>query len=339
MSAQFKKLLVGWQPNERLMDAIFRNAEAVAEVYFPWGGFPTGRGVVAGLDAQRRLEADLSRLADAGFGLNLLLNGNCYGRRAQSRLFFQSIGDAVSMLAERVNLGSVTTASPLIAKFLKRNFPTLEVRASVNMEVGNPAAMAYLTELFDGFYLKREFSRNLERVRAARTWCDANGKRLYLLANSGCLNFCPARTFHDNLVAHEHEIAEMENAFEFPGLCHEFLTSGAHRARILSLTNFIRPEDLGEYAPFFDGIKLATRTSRTPAAIVDAYAAGRFSGNLLDLTEPSHSGSFYPFVLENSRFPSTFGERTRTCGGPGTAACETCNYCQTVAQNALVSLE
>ena len=37
--------------------------------------------------------------------------------------------------------------------------------------------------------------------------CDAEGKELYMLANSGCLNNCSAHVFHDNLVAHEAQIA------------------------------------------------------------------------------------------------------------------------------------
>ncbi|MDO4573723.1 MAG: hypothetical protein Q4D98_00755 [Planctomycetia bacterium] len=335
MSVTQKKFLIGWQPDERLADAVFRHADMVAEIYFPWEHFPSGRGVVRGRDVQRRLELDLSRFADAGLGMNLLLNGNCYGRHALSRVFFQDVGDTVTQLLERVGLRSVTTTSPLIAKFLKRNFPTLEVRASVNMEIGNPTAMAYLTELFDGFYLKREFNRDFDRIREVRKWCDEQGKKLYLLANSGCLNFCPARAFHDNLVAHEHEIVAMDNAFAFRGLCHEFLSHAENRRKILQITNFIRPEDLAAYVPFFDGIKLATRTNRNPAAVVEAYATGHFSGNVLDLTEPAHSGSFYPLILDNTRFPEDFGNRTGHCGGK----CVDCDFCETTFSTVSVFLE
>lgn len=323
-----KKLIVGYQSDQGLMEAIFRNRRRVSEIYFPWGDFASGRGVVRGNEAQRKMEQDLAVLASAGLGMNLLLNGNCYGRKALSRAFFQKVGDTVDFLVEFLNLSSVTTTSPVVAKFLKRNFPRLEIRASVNMEIGTATAMEYLSELFDGFYLKRELNRDWDRVREARRWCDSAGKKLYLLANSGCLNFCPARTFHDNLVAHEYEIAEMDNAFHFSGLCHEFLARAENRDRFLFVTNFIRPEDIPEYEPFFDGIKLATRTSRTPGTVVEAYASNRFSGNVLDLTEPSHSGSFYPLIFENALFPADFSAN----------ACSA-DFCEMVQKNVQLSLE
>ena len=41
-----------------------------------------------------------------------------------------------------------------------------------------------------------------------KAWADANGKSLHFLVNSGCMNYCSGQSFHDNLVAHEAEIAE-----------------------------------------------------------------------------------------------------------------------------------
>jgi len=328
-------LLIGYQLSTRLVDSILRNRARIAEVYFPWGNFTSGRGVVPNAEAQRTMEADLARFSEAGIGMNLLLNGNCYGRRAQSRVFFQSVGDSVDELTNRFHLASVTTTSPLVAKFLKRNFPSLEVRASVNMEIGTPTGMEYVAEFFDGFYLKREFNRDFARIREVRRWCDEHGKKLYLLANSGCLNFCSARTFHDNLVAHEHEIAEMDNAFDFRGICHDFLSKESNRKKFLTISNFVRPEDLSEYEPFFDGIKIATRTNRNPAVVVEAYASGHFSGNVLELTEPSHAENFYPWILENARFPGNFSETVRNC----TRDCTACGYCEKVLEAVKVRID
>ena len=215
------KFMIGYQSNDALKKTIFECRESVSEIYFPWSGFTSGRGIVDSSDSQRQMETDLDAYAAAGIGMNLLLNGNCYGRHSQSRHFFQSIGDTVDRLRTRYQLGSVTTTSPIIARFLHANFSGLEVRASVNMEIGTVEGMDYLADSFDGFYLKREYNHDLRRIEKIRRWCDAHERKLYLLVNSGCLNFCSARTFHDNLVAHQHEIAEMDNAFEFGGICHE----------------------------------------------------------------------------------------------------------------------
>ena len=313
------KFSVGYQANERLKQVILANREWIADLYFPWWGFTTGRGIMAGgLDSQRKLEDDLAVYAAAGIKLHLLLNGNCYGRDAQSRLFFQSIGDTVEMIQGRHALSGVTTASPLIAKFLKINFPNLEIRASVNMEIGTVEGIEYLQGCFDGFYLKREWNYDRLRIEAMHRYCREQGKKLFLLANSGCLNFCSARTFHDNLVAHQHEIAGMDNGFEFPGICHEFLRDPEHRATLLDRSNFIRPEDVSLFEGLCDGLKLATRINRDPATIVAAYLAGHFSGNLLELTEPAHAASFYPEIIANDRIPADYATRRfrgESCAG------------------------
>lgn len=328
------KFSVGYQPDELFRQSVLRHADAVRELYFPWGGFSTGRGVSAGSAFQRKLEEDLTAYSAAGLSMNWLLNGNCYGRYAQSRAFFQKVGDGADELKARFGLRSVTTASPLIARFLKNNFPELEIRASVNMETGTPEAVEYLLPWFDSFYLKREYNYDFARLKRMREFTRARGKKLFLLANSGCLNFCSARTFHDNLVAHQHEIAEMDNALDFHGICHLFLKDGELGRNLLSHTNFIRPEDVARFEPWCDGMKLATRTSRNPSLIVEAYASGFAHGNLLDLTEPAHAGHFHPNILLSGRIPADWLERRWRCG----KTCESCGWCAEIQARATVSL-
>ncbi len=319
----------GYQPDEELKRSVLRRLDAVREVYFPWGGFTTGRGLAAE-SGRERLAADLRTYADAGLALDWLLNGNCYGGEAQSRAFFQRVGDQAEYLIETFGLAVVTTASPLIARFLKTNFPALEIRASVNMEIGTPEGVEYLLPWFDSFYLKRECNYDLAALRRMRAYTARHGKKLFLLANSGCLNFCSARTFHDNLVAHQHELARHDNALDFHGLCHRFLDDPAHRAALLAHTNFIRPEDVEAFAPYCDGMKLATRTTRRPAEIVEAYADGRWHGNLWELTEPTHAGRFYPEILDNRALSGAYLEQRWRCD----RNCESCGRCASMQQQA-----
>jgi len=329
------RFTVGYQADDGLKSAVMDSLDSGAEIYFPWSGFTSGRGVLGGMEAQRRLEADLDEYAAAGLKTSLLLNGNCYGRYAQSRTFFNSIGDAVHEISERWGLGSVTTTSPLIAKFVKANFKEIEVRASVNMEVGSIEGMEYIEPMFDAFYFKRECNYDISALRRARAWCAERGKKLYLLANSGCLNFCSAHNFHDNLVAHQHEIAEMDNAFEFKGVCHIFLGDEKAKAGLLRHSNFIRPEDVAIYEDLCDGMKLATRTNRNPSAVVRAFCNGKFGGNLLELTEPSHAEHLYPSIISNGSIPVDFAVRKLNCD----KKCEVCGYCDKVQKAATVNLD
>lgn len=328
------KFTIGYQANDIMKRTALRLREHIAEVYFPYYGFTTGRGSPT-LDQQAKMEDDLTEYVQAGLKGNLLFNGNCYGARAQARSLFNRIGDAVEHCIEKFALSSITTTSPLIAKFVKMNFADIEVRASVNMEIGSAESMAYLAEHFDGFYAKREFNWSFSRLESMKKWCEQNGKKLYILANSGCLNFCPARTFHDNLVAHQHEIAEMDNAFEFHGMCHNFLKDKNSHSTLLRRLNFIRPEDTHLYENLCDAIKLATRTSRNPSAIIEAYCTHKFSGNALDLTEPSHSGHLYPSIIDNSKIPQEYAQNRLHCS----KNCEACGYCNLIQKNATITLD
>lgn len=334
---------IGYQIDEKqvLVPEIINRKAFVREVYFSFGDFANGRNRITddrwltALDAQQRQSEDLQKLHAAGIALNLLLNGNCYGADSLSRAFFNRVGDTVDYLIRNYEISSVTTASPVIADFLRRNFPELELRFSVNMGIGEPHALSYIEDLFDSFYLKREYNRNLPAIRRARQWCDEHGKKMFMLANSGCLNDCPIRNFHDNLVAHEDEIMARDNALMFKSVCKEYLKDESHRGAFLRHTNFVRPEDIHLYEGLFDGAKLATRVNRNPVQILRAYTDGTYIGNLAELLEPDHAAVLYPYVIENKMLPADFGEQVMTCNKD----CKTCHDCDRTLERALQKID
>ena len=298
------KYMVGLQSqNDDFLDAIIENKSHIYEVYFSWGNIPNGRNSQTENDAytefemQMRQNEALKRLSENNIPLNLLFNANCYGKDSQSRAFFNKIGNVVDYIKSNFGLASVTTTSPLIAKFIKNNFEDLEVRASVNMEIGTVEGMEYVANYFDSYYMKREYNRNFDKIFELKKWCEENEKKLFMLANSGCLNFCSAHNFHDNLVAHESEIAGMDNAYNFGGICHEFLRDEKNLPKLIENTNFIRPEDMPKYDGIFEAVKLATRVHNNPKMVLESYIKGKYTGDILRILEPSHS--IYPYVLEN----------------------------------------
>ncbi len=307
-----------------------------------WPGQASGRnqlGYARGKrdwNAQEILEEDLRCFKKHGIKLDLLFNANCYGARAVSE---NLANETISIIEHLFNCCSgidvVTTTSLAIARTVKKYFPKIEVRASVNMRIGTIQAMEYVAGLFDSYYLQRDFQRDLEYVKRIRKWCDNNGKGLCILANSGCLYCCPGQTFHDNMVAHDAEIDEMKNIKNWtPFVCWNILRK-AEMHKVLLQSTWIRPEDLHNYEGLADVVKLATRLHAHPRMVLNAYSTASFRGNLLDLLEPGFSALLVPMFIDNEAFPDNWFEHTATCGH----RCEACSYCKDILGQVLKDYE
>jgi len=336
------KYIVGYpiKENKPFLKDIIQNKDSVSEVYFSWGDIPNGRSALSideeltSFEVQQRQSEDLRLLSSEGLKFNLLFNANCYGKDSQSRAFFNKIGNLIDYISKEFGISSVTTSSILIAKFIKANFENIDVRASVNMETGSIEGISYVSNLFDSFYVRRELNRNLPMLKRLRKWCDENGKQMYLLANSGCLNNCSAHIFHDNLVAHEAEISAMDNGYQFGGICWDFLSDKNNFDKWLQRTNFIRPEDIEFYEELVPAVKLATRVNTSPNRVLNAYVGRHYRGSVMELLEPNHSGIFYPQYIENANFNDNFAKHVLSCD----KKCEECNFCTEVMRNACVKL-
>lgn len=297
------KLSVGYQlPDQcRFADLVAHYAADVDEVYFPWRGVANGRGIsINDVAEQRLMESELAEIREHGIRLNMLWNGTCYGGKAISAELERQVTAAVRHMLDGIGLDAITTASPFIAERVKRAFPSIDVRASVNMGVRSVTAMQCLQGEFDSFYVHRGVNRFPETLKILRAWCVAHHKRLYLLANSGCINNCPAHVFHDNLVAHESEAACQPSPWSgFRGVCWNYFKTPDNQVSLLADSTWLRPEEIDAYGGLVDGVKLATRVHHDPAAVIAAYAHRDFDGNILSLCEPDFSGLCR---LDNKRF-------------------------------------
>ncbi len=337
------KFSVGFQlyegEEEPFSEIVSDYRDDISEVFFAWQDIPTGRGAVSTLhgytdwDAQKRTEEELRKIKAMGIKLDLLLNGNCYGEYALSEKLANTVCSVLAHLECCVGgVDIVTTASLAIAHTVKRFFPSIEVRASVNMRIGTVKGMQYLADLFDSFHVQRDYNRRLSHLSELKVWADQNEKKLILLANSGCFSFCSGQSFHDNLVAHESEICEVNNLSNFnPYVCFRMLKKRENWQMLLQNT-WIRPEDLHHYEGLFDTVKLATRMHALPALVIGAYSRGYHCGNLLDLFEPGFGPAVAPFIIDNGAFPEDWFETTSTCSGK----CSACTYCSRVLERVLV---
>jgi len=329
------KFAVGYQPflaGELFCEMLADYRDAVAEVYFSVPGAPSGRPEPERTpELMEQLVFELTEMRNSGIALDLLLNGNCYGGDAVSEKFARDITNLLDKLGKTGLLPEiVTTTSPFAAHVVRKNFPGIELRASVNMRLDSTLAMEYLADIFDSFYIRRDRQRDLAALRKTSEWCRANGKKLGMLANSGCLRNCPYQTFHDNLVAHDAEVRKNANLPDFPPhLCWKCLQRRENLSDFLR-ASWIRPEDLHLYAPYVDVVKLATRRHTSVRMVVSAYTQGSFDGNVLNLTEPCFAGLAAPYILDNRRLSAA--------DLPGVCAddCRHCGKCEKVLEKALV---
>ena len=321
------KFAAGYQcvaVGELFSDLIKDYLPAVGEVYFSYPGIASGRPESDCLpDKIAQTEYELSVIRKMGVSLDLLINGNCYGRYAVSEKFERKILTTIDHLGKNDLMPEiVTTTTPFAAAAVKKFFPEIEVRASVNMRIDSTTAMGYLFDKFDSFYIRRDLQRDLPTVEYFSKWCHDHGKKLCMLANSGCLRNCPYQTFHDNIVSHDEEIREIRNVRDFlPHLCWERYQKPENVSDFLR-SSWIRPEDVHRYEPFIDVMKLATRNTSGIRMILGAYTSGHFDGNLFDLTEPCFSSLFAPNILDNRLLDGV------TLPGLCASNCTHCGHCE-----------
>jgi len=308
------------------VDLLDEFREQIGEVYFAWPGEASGRSPMAETES---FHDDFAAIRAMGIRLDLLFNANCYGESAAS----SSLAARAKRIIHSAEPDVVTTTSPFIARMLKAEFPTLELRASVNMRIGTVEAMEYLADVFDSFYLQRDYNRDCGRIEELKSWCDVHGKKLLMLANSGCLRFCSTQTFHDNLVAHE---AQIDQSLSVPCevlACRDYLRRPDYWPAVFQAT-WVRPEDMANYEPYFPLVKLATRMHINPGLVIRAYVHRRYPGNLLDLLEPGHAFALRNHVIDNTRFPADWFARTTQCD----KRCHRCSYCAQVLRDTLTKI-
>jgi len=311
--------------------------DSITEIFFPWVYHPSGREALGEknfiLDhtATERLIYDLKRFKEAGKKLDLLFNSNCYGADAVSLRLEGEVYSIIEYIANKVgNVDTVTTTSPVIAYIVKNKYPDIKIRASINMRIGTITGMRYLMDIFDEYLVQRECNRDIEHLKKLKYWADTNGKKLYILVNSGCLPYCSAQNFHDNITAHKWDINNRHRIKAFTGkegrtvnICWNYLKAQDNLIDLMR-ASWIRPEDIGNYEGLFDTVKIATRMQPAPELVIEAYVKGVWNGNLADLLEPRFSKVIAPRVLDNTAFGKDWFQRTSVCG----RRCDECSYCE-----------
>ena len=329
-----KKFAFGYYFGKRggfsFRDLVEKYAPFLQEVYFPWPGLLSARELDKDVASLRKtLVDDLKFCRSKGLALDLLVNATCYGDTAltqtQREEYYGHLNELSSFgLMPEI----VTTTSPYIATITKKFDAAVDRRASVNMRLNSTLAMEYVADTFDSFYICRDLQRDLPTVKLFAEWGKKNGKKICMLANSGCMRNCPWQTFHETLLAHDfkHIQSETKKVDLPPTLC-VGLVQAKQYEEILRAT-WIRPEDLHRYTPYVSLFKLSTREADRPDRILEAYTTGSLNGDLLMILDPGFSFLVYPNVFDNKAFPAEWSEGR--IAGKCASNCTHCGKCTEV---------
>ena len=316
-------------------ELVRRFAPRLREVYFPWPGLSNARAKKYDKpEDEARIVADLKYCREHGMKLDILANATCYGETAfteEQRL--QLVGIIKHLDKMGLYPEIVTTTSPYIAKVFKVNFPDIEVRASVNMRLRNTLALEYLAPLYDSYYICRDVQRDLQTFRKMAAWCKDHGKKLCMLANSGCVRNCPWQVFHETLLSHGFTFTFQEMEVQRLDLVCNIMFQKKKMLSDFLRCSWIRPEDIHVFEPELETIKLSTREAKFPLEIVEAYVSGSYDGNLLRLMDPSPTLGFRPNRVDNKSFPADWV----TSGIAGKCAdnCTHCGKCEKILEQVL----
>lgn len=283
-----KILAVGHFLNADFKAVCAAHLPRIKEVFFAWPGVKSCRPAPEfTLELRARMMDDLRWARQNGLELDTLFNCNCYGDMAISQEMADFVGRNLrDMDAEGLLPDVVTTTSPFVATILRRDFPKVKIRWSINLRVHGSVGFESVLELFDSFYASREHHRDLGWLQEMSRWAKANHKTMGMQANSGCLRQCPFQTFHDNLHGHNRIVQSQAGMkFDFSVFrCKANYERGNYEDFVRA--TWIRPEDMVRYEPYVDVVKLATRRHPYPDKVVAAYATNSYCGNLADLMDP-----------------------------------------------------
>ena len=222
---------------------------------------------------------------------------------------------------------AVTVADPLYIDFFRRNFPDVELQASVimNIDSAEKARQAFRAGV-KVIAPAAEVNRNIDVLRNIAAVRDSFASaQIKLMTNYYCGYDCLYRTAH---------YAGRQNGC-FPEGRDCYFQQGSP-SEVLKRP-FIRPEDLHFYADsgLADIFKLIARyqPSEQLRKIYSAYFSGRYDGNIFDIIGGGRAnyGHGENNFLRNSAIPDEFVSKVTSCGKD----CGKCGWCAAVYAEAL----
>ena len=218
---------------------------------------------------------------------NYLLNGATLGGLEQTRQGHKTIRKMLDLLTQ-LGVTSITAASPMLVKLIKKQYPHFKIRVSAFAVINSPlkakqwADIGADTLCISAISCNRNFSL-LESIRRAVSI------ELQLIVNATCLIDCAYELTHMNLLSDS-----SRKGHRLGGMCLDYCVLNCTLQRIRNSEHYIkatwiRPEDIYLYENMgYQSFKIVERSCPGDLLVkrVKAYVDRRFDGNLYEIAGP-----------------------------------------------------
>lgn len=307
-----------------------RGGNVIREIYLNAPQSITGSGRVGNVTTLDEFAETVKVIREANIRVDITMNSTCDGGDWYEKETLERQIGFIRDMHEQQGVEAVTLANPFLIEHARKACPDLEISASVLADIDCfSRAEAFALAGATTMTADTSLNRNLKLLRQIH---EKLGVKLKLMVNEGCLDKCPFRKFHMNLISHKSQEERDEgNAFSFA--CGDII--GRDAGQIFK-SNWIRPEDLRRYDGITRFFKIVGR-DMMPSKVLRctaAYMDESYDGNLFDLLCSSigYFGIEFRAHIDNKALDKTnFFKRTSTCN----RQCQRCTYCADLADELL----
>lgn len=349
-----KKLSVPAIFSHTYLEALFTlnnkagNNIKITEIY---GSLPMGPiGTIRPSDSLPQISKNtlltfIKNAKDKGIEFNYTMNSTildgteyCSDSKKELKNFIEEMVEA--------GLSNITVSAPFLITFIRNHFPTLQVTASICMEINSPQKMADLEAIGTTcVVLPKDVNRDFLLLNKIRNSSNLNIK---VLCTTPCLFKCNDLMTHMNLSAIRDNNLKKAYKIDKPFLPYPVIR--CTKRKLLNLEEhikspWIRPEDIDYYYNIgIEEFKIDGRdkSEEYNLEVISAYMNESYDGNLLYLMQ-----NYYPKSLEEIEpssdknntlekielfidnkkldgFLKPFAEQKINCDN----GCVTCSYCK-----------
>lgn len=283
------KLCVPTNWDKNLLEGLIeinRKNHSIYELYgsLPFGIIPGGRAPFSLPQLDReQAEEYIDAVKSAGLKFNYVMNAGTLINQEYTIEGRRKIKEYISWI-NSTGADSITVAVPLLAEYIKKEFPALKVSVSIGAGVATPRAAKVFESLgADRIALRRRCNRDFRVLKEIRKAVKIG---LCLFANLDCIYECSMMYYHLSLPNHvcQDEDGNYMQYIDYPKICCS-LKKASNPAEFIK-SRWIRPEDIKEYEAIgYEYFKLVDRRMPTEKIlqIANAYSNRKYEGNLADL--------------------------------------------------------